>query len=154
MRTCLLLLVGISAACSASSTDPQATDPTTGPTTNPTTAPAVVTGSEADAGPSGANAAVSAAGFDAYDGQTVHAVVWDDTAGTLLASGDTQTVAGGAFAFTYPFASDPSHLVYFFAYADTNGDGTCSAGEPVWGLVLYGTQSLQPDEIMGDCSHF
>jgi hypothetical protein len=100
------------------------------------------------------NVSVTASGFDAYDGEMVHGVVWDGTTNTVLGR-DVQTVTSGAFVFAFPFTVDRNHYVFLYAYADQNGDGACAPSEPVWGVILYNpVQTLHPDELMGDCSHF
>jgi hypothetical protein len=108
--------------------------------------------SSADAGD--VHTSIRGSGFDAYDGKTVHAVVWDGSTMTTLASSST-TVVAGAFAFGWPVVVDTSHYVFGYVYADENGDGTCESTEHTWSVILYNpVQSITPGSPAGNCSHF
>jgi hypothetical protein len=75
--------------------------------------------------------------FGVHDGETLAAVVVDETTGSRSAR-ETTVVAGGAFELAWPGALEAGRAYHIDYYVDVDGDGDCTAppADHVWSVDL------------------
>jgi hypothetical protein len=86
--------------------------------------------------------------FDAYEGRRIR-VVAASQAGWRLGVAEAP-IASGAFALTIPATINYGYYEEISLYVDDDGDDTCDAGEPLWGLVTGIVQETPVVEVTPD----